>query len=290
MKRNHLALLAGIVVMALLASSCDTLFTNQFKALGLGQVASNTLSNAVANHDSDTILVASGFYSGAISPSFINAVTTDPTTAANVLAQLQTTVTTSADPATVEAAEVLIVQIQLETSGAKTMIDNIVTAIGSVDFSTFNINSPSDLNSLLMALFPPRAGRLALPTGWTSANISTVIDTLVRLDGNIADLVRGFVNRAYRNSVVDAGWLAQVGIFITVLKSISFVSPYTTTGQAVAAMMDDFDPDNTTNFDPMHYVTIPSHLLDQIKADAQLNALFFAAGMNLTDLFAGFGL
>jgi hypothetical protein len=185
---------------------------------------------------------------------------------------------------------VLIVQIQLEASGAKTMIDNIVSAIATVDFTTFNINNPADLNSLLAALFPARSGRLTLPDGWIPADVGAIVDVLVGLDDNLAALIAGMVGGQYLNAGVDAGWLAQVGTFISVLKRLSPVNPAETLGDAVARLIADFDLNNPTGIDPTTYITIPAALVNDLKADTQLNALFSAAGMSLTDLFAGFGL
>jgi hypothetical protein len=290
MKRNHFALLLTLVAVALLATSCDTLFTNQFKVLGLGQVTSQTISTAVAQGDTATIIAQSGLSTGTISDSFIAAVTSSTETTAAVLSSLETTATTSTVPATVEAAEVLIVQINLETSGAKTMIDNIVTAISSVNFAHFDVTNATDLNNLLTALFPPRSGRLTLPAGWTSANVATIVDVLISLDDNFAVLVANLVGGQYLNSGVDAGWIAQVGTFISVLKRLTPKASYATTGAAVAKMIDDFDLNNPTAINPSSYVTIPSTLLTDIKNDAQLSALFGAAGMNLTTILEGFGL
>ena len=293
MKRSSFALFLTLIAVALLATSCDTLFTNQFKVLGLGQVASNTLSNAVTNGDTGTIIAESGIDTGAISDSFITAVTSSTETTKAVLDQLQTTVDNPATPpATVEAAEVLIVQIQLEASGAKTMIDNIVAAISTFDFTpaNFNINNPQNLSDLLAALFPARSGRLTLPAGWTAGEVGTIIDTLVSLDDDLAALIAGMVGGQYINSGVDAGWLAQVGTFIRVLKRLSPVNPAETLGTAIARLITDFNIAAPLLTNPLLYINVPADLVNDLKVDVRLNALFAAAGMNLTDLLAGFGL
>jgi hypothetical protein len=291
MKRSKFAIILTLIAVAFLATSCDTLFTNQFKELGLGQISSASLSTAAQNGDSATLIAESGLGSGEISQSFLDAVTSSEDTANKVVAALEAAAADPASPpATVEAAQVLIVQIQLETSGAKTMIDNIVTAIATVDFATFNINNPGDLNSLLAALFPARSGRLALPQGWTSDDVAGIVDVLVSLEDNFASLVANMVGGAYINSGVDAGWLAQVGTFISVMKRLSPVNPAETLGVAVGRLITDFDPDHPESIDPTTYVTIPADLISDLKSDAQLIALFSAAGMDLTSLLAGFGL
>lgn len=292
MKRNHLALLLTLVAVALLATSCDTLFTNQFKALGLGQVASDALSNAVTNKDSGAIIAESGISSGTISTSFIDAVTSSPETATAVLAQLQTTADDpAAAPATVEAARVLIVEITLQESGAKTLIDNIVNAVATINFNSFNINSPTDLNSLFAALFPPKA----IPAGWTQVEIADIIDQVVSMGANFTDIYDGLVaNGKFLNDGVDGAWLAQVDFMVTILKQVTPVPtvelPNRTIGEALAALINDFNTSAPNALHSADYVSVPASIITDVKGNAQLGAIFTAAGMDLTTLLTGFGL
>ena len=292
MKRNHLALLVGIVLMALLASSCDTLFTNQFKVLGLGQIASDALSNAVATGGSAgaaTVIAESGIASGTISESFIEAATTDSVTAQKVIDLLQATADDpAAPPATVEAAKVLIVEITLKESGAKTLIDNIINAVATVDIANFNINDATDLNSLLAALFPPKA----IPVGWTLGDIAAIIDQVVAMDVNFTEIYNGIVANGgdFLNQGVDAGWLAQVDFMVTILKQVTPVAPYATIGAALAQIINDFDTQHPTNTQYLNYLTVAGTIIHDIRINARLNALFTAAGMDLGTLLTGFGL
>lgn len=293
MKRSRILLFAGLAALALLAMSCDTLFTNQFKVLGLGQVASDSLSQAAADGDSATIIAESGLSSGEISQSFIDAVVSSADTTTKVLTALQVTASDpQAAPETVEAAQVLIVQIALEASGAKTMIDNVVNAIATINFSTFDINNPSSLTELLAALFPARSGK-TLPNGWTVSDVADIIDTLAGggtlgadLIGAIDGLATDLGGNGYVNANINGGWLAQVGTIVTVLRQLTPTGNHgNTIGLALANLINEY----ATGTDPTTYVTVPADLLTQIQTDANLQALFTAAGMNLNDILATFG-
>ncbi len=285
MKKSRLSLIAALLVLAMLAGSCDALFTNQFKVLGLGQVTSEALSAAVLDGDVDTIIEESGFGDGEISESFIEAVTASEETTQQVLDLLQDTIDDpETPPEEAEAAQVLAIEIQLEASGAKDFIDNIVDAIASIDLENFDISDPDSLNSLLNALFPPKSVK-TLPAGWTRAEIAVIIDTLISLDDDIAQLVGRMIGEAFLNDGVDAGWLAQVGTVITLLKQVSPTAFYLTTGDAIAALIDEFDP-ATTDVDM--YLNIPDTLLDDLAGDPELVALFAAAGMDLQAIIAQF--
>lgn len=51
MKRNHTMLFIGAALIALLMGSCDALFTNQFKAVGLGQPTAEQLAQQAQSED-----------------------------------------------------------------------------------------------------------------------------------------------------------------------------------------------------------------------------------------------
>jgi len=51
MKRNHIVLLTGAVLITILMGSCDALFANQFKAAGLGQPTAEQLATQAQSTD-----------------------------------------------------------------------------------------------------------------------------------------------------------------------------------------------------------------------------------------------
>lgn len=288
MKRNQIALLLGAVLIVLVMGSCDSLFTNQFQTWRLGQVSKDSLVTAAANGDVTTLIAESGLNSGeGVSPSFLAAATVDQATADAIVAALETAAAApGATPETVQASEALIVEIQLEVSGGKAFIDNIVTAIGTIDFNNFNpVSNPSDLASLLSALFPARSAK-TLPAGWSQSDIAAVIDAIVGVNGNLSSLAGTLtVDQQYLISGIDAAWLAQVGIIVAVLQQINYVAPYTSIGGALAALLDD--PDIAANY--ANYISVdPDTFLTNIQNNADLQALFTAAGLSLNDLLAMF--
>ena len=288
MKRNQIALLLGAVLIVLVMGSCDSLFTNQFQTWRLGQVSKDSLVTAAASGDVTTLISASGLNSGeGVSPSFLAAATVDQATADAIVAALETAAAApGAAPETVQASQALIVEIQLEVSGGKAFIDNIVTAIGTIDFNNFNpVSNPSDLASLLSALFPARSAK-TLPAGWSRADIAAVIDAIISVNVNLSSLAGTLtVDQQYLVSGIDAAWLAQVGIIVAVLQEINFVAPYTSLGGALAALLDDTDI--AANY--ANYISVNSDTFyTNIQNNADLQALFTAAGLSLNDLLAMF--
>jgi|GEM_PF-821262 len=284
MKRNHIGLLLGAVVIVMVMGSCDALFTNQFQTWRLGQVSKDSLVSAASSGDVATLIAQSGLKSGeGVSPSFLAAATVDQATADAIVNALEDAIAApGATTETIQASEALIVEIQLEVSGGKDFIDNIVTAIGTIDFNNFNpVSNPSDLASLLSALFPAR-GAKTLPAGWTQADIAAVINAIVAVNGNLSSLAGTLtVDQQYLISGIDAAWLAQVGIIVAVLQQINFVAPYTSIGGALAALLDD--PDIAANY--ANYISVNSDtFVSNIQNNANLQALFTAAGLSLDDL------
>lgn len=290
MKRNHTMLFIGAALIALLMGSCDTLFTNQFETLGLGQVSLQMIEDAVAG-GTDAIIAESGLEEGGISPSFLAAATATEDTANEVKAVLQATVN---DPAALpeekQAAQVLLIEIELEMNGGNDLIDNIVVAIGGIDFNNFNMGDPSDLANLLSSLFPPKGAKV-LPEGWTVEQVAAVLDGLAESQDRFEDLAQYLVDGGYSVPGIDAGRIAQVGTIANILSRVGFVSPaYTSIGDALAHLIDAI----TDSIDPEHfpyqtYIQVPPTLIDDIKADTALQDLFSAAGLDLVALLDTFG-
>lgn len=290
MKRNHTMLFIGAALIALLMGSCDTLFTNQFETLGLGQVSLQMIEDAVAG-GTDAIIAESGLEEGGISPSFLAAATATPETANEVKAVLQETVDNpAASDEEKQAAQVLIIEIELEMNGGNDLIDNIVVAIGGIDFNNFNMGDPSDLANLLASLFPPKGAKV-LPEGWTVEQVAAVLDGLAESQDRFEDLAQYLVDGGYSVPGIDAGRIAQVGTIAYILSQVGFITPaYTSIGDALAHLIDDV----TDSIDPEHfpyqtYIQVPPTLIDDMKADLALQDLFTAAGLNLVELLDTFG-
>ncbi|HWR12437.1 MAG TPA: hypothetical protein VN445_11480 [Rectinemataceae bacterium] len=288
MKRNHVMLFLGAATIAILMGSCDALFTNQFQTLGLGQVSHQMITEAVAG-GTDAIIAQSGLEEGGVSPSFLAAATATPETADQVKGVLQATIDDpAATPEEKQAAEVLIIEIELEMNGGNDLIDNIVGAIGNIDFHNFSASNPADLAHLFSSLFPAR-GPKALPEGWTIDQVAAVLDGIAASQDRFAELAQYLVDGGYSVPGIDAGRIAQVGTIANILSRVGYLPPYTSIGNALANLINDI----TNSLDPEHflwqsYITIPNDLIDDIRADQQLESLFIAAGLNLDTMLDAF--
>lgn len=292
MKRNHIGALLGAVLVVAILGSCDAMFTNQFQTWRLGQVNQDTLLAAANSGDVATLIAESGLTSGeGVSPSFLAAATSNAETANEIKTVLQDTVDDpAATPEEKQAAEVLLIEIELEMNGGNDLIDNIVVAIGGIDFKNFNIGNPSDLANLLSSLFPAKGIR-ALPSGWTVDQVAAVLDGIAASQDRFAELVQFMGDSGYSIPGIDAGRLAQVGTIANILSRVGFVSPaYTSIGDALANLINDV----TDSLDPEHfpfelYIQVPPSLIDDMKADTGLQELFTAAGLDLVALLNTFG-
>jgi hypothetical protein len=224
MKVRNIALALGAAALILLMGSCDALFSNQFKTWGLGQVTNATINEALDNDDITAILEQSGLEDGGISDSFLNAATQDEETAEAVKTLLQETIDDpEAEPETVQAAQVLIIEIELEMTGGNDFIGNIVDAISTLDFDNLDFSDPSTITDLFAALFPSRDAK-TLPDGWTRADIAELINNVADLGTNIDDLIATFqeVGNQFLPNGVDTGWIAQVGAVVRILNLVEY--------------------------------------------------------------------
>ncbi len=281
MKRRNIVILIMVALVIGLMGSCDALFENQFKLAGLGQVAGEDL----ADSDASTLIEQSGLEGTGISESFIEAALSDPVVTAEIVATLEAVIEDSdSPPEVVQAAGAILIEIELVESGGKEFIDNIVTAIASIDFESFDLGNPDTLSNLLSALFPARA----LPAGWTQEDIAFVINSIYDLNDYFTLLVASIGDTGlFEANGIDAGWLAQVGAIVTILHEITPVygagDNLPNIGDSLAALIDD--PENYGDYISFDADTI----LDQITGNENLLALFQAAGLDIEELMAGFG-
>ena len=291
MKVRNIALALGAVALVLVLGSCDALFSNQFKTWGLGQVTNATINTAVTDGDVAAILEQSGLEEGGISDSFLNAATQDQETADAVKALLQETIDDpAAPPETVQAAQVLIIEIDLEMNGGGDFIANIVDAIAAIDFNNIDFSNPDTITNIFEALFPARNAK-TLPEGWTQADIALLINNVAALGTNIDDLIATFQanGNQFLPAGVDTGWIAQVGAVVRILNLVEYnTTNYASLGDAMAALIDDgtTDPNNVVIG---NYITNTDTLLDAIVGDSGLNALLLAAGWDLSQFIPANG-
>lgn len=127
--RTLVALSLSVVSLSLL-SSCDAFFnSNLFKEAGLGQVSAASL----AAKDSAELYDSAYTSDGKLETSFVDTLS-DPANAdtkKEVLGKLEVSYTTSSDPATVQRSAALYADIQLQTSGASVVVNNVVSLLAS---------------------------------------------------------------------------------------------------------------------------------------------------------------
>jgi len=269
MKRNHLPIILGMALIALLMGSCDALFTNQFQTLGLGQVSSEDLQKA----DAESLIAQSGINDGRISQSFIDAALADDDTKAIVLSELNTAAGDS-DPEIAQTAQVLIIEIELQDSGADEIVGNVGSMIDVItNDDNFDPSTPEDLNALIDAL---------IPDGVSGDELANMFDALTNLGvpGGEIDTLGGnlVANSGLQNDNIDAGTLAQTAVMASVLATLDPVAPGTTTGEALVAALADPDNFNT-------YINIPDSDgdglsdLEELGDNANLAAILQAGGL-----------
>jgi hypothetical protein len=283
MKHMKKLVLFGSILLTLVMGSCDALFSNKFQELGLGQVDPAALAEA----DSDTLIAQSGINSGTISQSFIDAALADADTKAAVVAEL-TTAAGSSDPEVAQTAQVLLIELELQDSGA----DEVVGSIGSVidvimNDDNFDPSTPEDLNALIDALVPDSLAG-------DDASLAAVFDALGALGGAggaIDDFGAALVaDGGLQNDNIDASSVAQTAVLasvIAILQPGAGAPPGATTGEALVAALND--PANFNN-----YVSIPDSDLDgtsdleELSSDPNLAAILDAGGLGfLLDQIGG---
>lgn len=288
MKVRNIALAFGAAALILLMGSCDALFSNQFQSWGLGQVTNATINDAVTNNDVAAILEQSGLEEGGISESFLNAATQDEETAAQVTEFLQQTADNpETPPETAQAARVIIIEIELEMTGGRDFIDNIIAAVAGIDFNnleSFDLTDPDTAMSILNALFPPRQARL-LPDGWTEEDMAALFNDIYDLGDNV-DAIIAALNAnglTYYVEGIDPGWIAQVGAAVRVLHLVQINASFGTVGEALAALVND-GTDNPDLINIADYITNSDTLLEEVRGDQGIMDLFMAAGWDLNAL------
>ena len=138
MKKTALSAALLVIASALLLSSCDAMFnTNLFKAAGLGQFS-------LANADLTT---SSGVQAAAASSptTFYDQLAAEPTSTATAISTLEASGTPS--------ALVLAAAIQVNTTDAGTVVNNIASQLPTLMSSTTTVTA-STLSSAISAILP----------------------------------------------------------------------------------------------------------------------------------------
>lgn len=175
-------LVLAIALLSLTPWSCDTLYSNQFAVLGLGQIDAGEVKaaivGAVANEDPGVLIENSGIKEMGVTGTFLQAVA-ESGQRDGVVDLLRTVADDPLEPLpTREAAAVIVVEILIQESGEAEFLDNLVSSALGFDFEGFDFSNHEDLSRLLAALLPSGAKQVTYPEGWNDSRIIAFFDGL----------------------------------------------------------------------------------------------------------------
>lgn len=283
MRRRYGAYAALLAIFVLLFSGCDALISNAFKEANLGQPnleeLRQELLETLESADAATLLIEdSDISTGDVDELFIETVISDPETMDDVLVTLQKTVDNAdTPPSEAQAAQALIINIELAASGADEILDNVNTSIGEVMEQLETAEGEDvDYAALIDVLLPD------------TDNLADIIDYLGTLTSDydaLADSIEENGNTLDQSVVADAALSALLSVVVS--NSIP-AGTYSTVGEAAADLVADIqansdDPTYEPNIEE-YFLTGPD--MDALTAEGTtLYTLFTAAGMG--DLLAG---
>ena len=281
MKRNRVALFIGVVLVAILMGSCDALFTNQFRAAGLGQVSQDKITAAPASD----LIDQSGILAGKLSNSFFEMIKADPALEQATIDKLETVFNDpAAQPALAQAAIALAIEINLNNVGANQIIDNAPAAFALFADENFDITNPDDLKTFLDLLIPANVSNKAIFTPEQRQTIAAIVDKVKDLEDYFDALVANLNANGgqYRANGLDAGTLAQVGLIVKVLNQITpkYPAPPDTPslGASISELLNHI---GDVGFNIDLYIDYSGLDKDAILADPALDTLCTAAGFDL---------
>jgi hypothetical protein len=265
---KHLKKLAlfSAILLTLVMGSCDALFSNKFQEFGLGQVDSAALASA----SSDTLISQSGINSGAISQSFITAALKDNATKTAVVAELSTAAGSS-DPKVAQTAQVLLIEIKLQDTGAKEVVSNMG---GLLDLFTGDDQPDPSTSAGMNAII-----NTLIPASMSDTQLVDVFNSLESLANNELDDFGASLaaNGGLQNDNIDTASIAQTAVLATVVATLApkDATAYPTIGEALVAALNNTD--DSKNFGD--FVTVPAGGLNDLTTDPNLTAIFTAAGL-----------
>jgi hypothetical protein len=205
MRLKTLVALCLAVMSLSLLSSCDAFFnTNMFKAAGLGQVSASSL----AAKDSSELYDSAYTSDGKLEVSFADALAGDAGAKATVLAKLEADFT-SPDAGTRQRSAALCADIELQTSGASAVVNNVLDflASGKPLPSSGDTSGVTDLVKSLLpsALLSDKAAFTAAIEGFVAADAAyQVMGASVGSSGAQSGLAAGAIGTAAQSALVAA--------------------------------------------------------------------------------------
>lgn len=265
MRKKHVAYFSLLIIVALLFSGCDAMITNAYKTMNLGQPDPEILKK----EDVSTLIEQSGISSGTVSDSFIEAVISDEATKDAIIAKLEEVVD-SGEPEDAQAAQALIIEIEIADLGADELIDSFNEALPNLASLEGSGNGPA-VGDIIDLLIPQNLQD-------NPEQLSDLIDDLVAsdLDEQIATLANligtdeeGKADLVFEG--LDYGTMAQTAALILIVQNIEPVDESQSAGEAVVAALEALQGDG----DPAAFISLDS---DTLTNNPDLAVLFDAAG------------
>jgi len=267
MRKKYVAYCALFIVVSLLFFGCDALISNAYKTMNLGQPDPAKLKN----DDASALLEKSGVSSGVVSDAFIKAVISSTETKEEVIAKLEAVINDPGTPAeTAQAAQTLIIDIEIADIGADILIDGFNEALSKLA-SLGGGDTEPEVADIIDLLIPESLKN-------DSKQLEDIIDNLANSDlasqiATLANLI-GTDEEGKADNVVenlDYGTIAQTAVLILIVQNIEPTDPEQTPGQAVVAALEALN----TGGDPGQFISLNK---DDLTSNADLPILFSAAG------------
>ena len=295
-RKTFSSLIFALALFSITLWSCDSLFVNQFAEYGLGQVdmeeVTTAITDAVAGGDATSLIEQSGIQESGVTKTFVEAVV-DSGKTEEVITILKTVITdTGTTLEEKEAAAVVIIEILIAETGETDLLDNLIVAATSFDFTDFDITDPADLERLLDAILPPGAKTIVYPEGWDGARLAGLLDALEGMAEDFFALAERIEDNSgtLTNFNLDPGWYAQVGTLVSILNALELQATLpegvTTKGEAIVFVLENVDLVGPEGI----YTTIEAlvdsvfsnvgTIVDTLQNDYVINQLFLAAGID----------
>lgn len=262
--------------MTLLSTSCDGLFTNYFKEMGLGQVKAEDITTT----DSSAIEAEAYSSDGSLSTSYVEVLTANTETKTAVLTTLETTYTaavTTDNVAAVQEAAALAALIEISTTDAIDIVNNVASSLSSIT-SLSSSATTSDVMSIVESIVP--ASIASDETAFTAAVTSllaaneayTVLGTSINTAAISADSSIN-TGTAVQAAIVAAAVAAVDNAVTAAVATDGDVAGYTTTASLLYALVS-----GSTTVDALSAlsITVPDY-----GTDTPLGNLLAAAGITL---------
>ena len=298
MKRN--AVHAAIVALAavLLLGSCDALFTNYFKAAGLGQVGTDRVANVVNNPSATDDEVVAALRVSITSDSFYASLAADPVLMAALETRLETITNAAASGAavmteTIQTAFTTLVDIQIQTTRSMDIIRNFGSLLGSYMRAT----SPASSRAITETEIRDQLDAL-IPDDMTEAELTAAVNGIRDAWPYFRDMatVMRRSNPPLFIGMTDDEIMStlQISILSALFHAFPPSANFTSIGAAFAAAWTDLNDNDRLDRAPEYYLGTPPDL-EAILTGTNNNQYYTtigtfatAAGIQLDDLAGQF--